>query len=142
MDQPSSEEIRRLVDERAIERLLVRYCRLVDDGHSSQVAELFEADASLDLMGREAVGRDAIAQVFAAAGGPVDRPSTSHALSNAVIDVDGSSATATTDLTVVSRSADGTFAVTLTARYHDELRRTDRWRFKSRRVVVHARSPR
>jgi 3-phenylpropionate/cinnamic acid dioxygenase small subunit len=141
VDQPSSEEIRRLVDERAIERLLVRYCRLVDDGHSPQVAELFEADASLDLMGREAVGRDAIAQVFAAAGGPVDRPSTSHALSNAVIDVDGSSATATTDLTVVSRTAEGTFAVTLAARYHDELRRTDRWRFVSRRVVVHARSP-
>lgn len=140
-ERPPTDEVQRLVDERAIERLLVEYCRLVDDGETSRVAELFEADGRLDLMGREAVGRDAIAAVFAAAGSPVDRPSTSHVLSNIVIELDGSSAKATTDLTVVGRSADGTFAVTLAARYHDELRRTDRWRFLSRRVVVHARPP-
>lgn len=141
VDQPSDIELQRLLDERAIERLLAQYCRLVDDGHASQVADLFEADARLDLMGREAVGRDAIADVFAAAGGPVERPSTSHVLSNAVIDLDGSEARAATDLAVISRSADGTFGVTLAGRYHDDLRRTDRWRFVSRRFVVHARSP-
>ena len=137
--RPSDDEVQRLFDERAIERLLAEYCRLVDDGRASGIAALFEADATLDLMGREAVGRDAIAQVFASGGGPVDRPSTSHVLSNTIIELEGPSATATSDVTVVSRLADGTFAVTLAARYHDKLRRTDRWRFVRRRVVVHAR---
>jgi hypothetical protein len=44
------------------------------------------------------------------------------------------------DLAVVSRNVDGTFGITLAARYHDELRRSDAWRFTMRRVVVHAKT--
>lgn len=132
----------RMVQEREIERLLVRYCRLVDDGHTAEVSELFEPDGRLDLMGRKVLGRDAIAQVFAEGGGPVERPSSSHVLSNMEIELTGNTARAVTDLTVVGRLADGSSAITLVARYHDELRLSDRWRFVSRRVVVHAKSPR
>jgi len=132
--------IDRLVDERAIERLLVRYCRLVDDGRTAEVPELFVPDGRLDLMGRVAVGREAIAEVFAAGASPFDRPSTSHMLSNIEIDLDGAAARCVSDLAVVSRQADGTFSITLAARYHDELRRSDAWRFTTRRVVVNAKT--
>lgn len=136
---PDDGDLRRLLDERAIEAVLVSYCRSVDDGAVADVVALFEEDATLDLMGRVAVGRAAIAEVFAVAAGPFDRPSTTHALSGIVIELDGAQATSTADLTVLSRTTDGSFQVTLCARYHDVLRRTDRWRLSSRRVVVHAR---
>lgn len=140
MGSRDDDDLRRLLDERAIEQLLVSYCRSVDDGDTAAVVALFEEDATLDLMGRVAVGREAIAEVFAAAGGPFERPSTTHALSGIVIEVDGARARSQADLTVISRTADGSFAVTLAARYHDVLQRTDRWRLAQRRVVVHGRA--
>ena len=129
-----------LIEERAIERLLVRYCRLVDDRRIAEVPALFEPDGRLDLMGRIAVGRAAIAEVFAAGPGPLERPVTSHVLSNMDIDLAGNTARCTSDLTVVTRHPDGDFGISLAARYHDELQRSTEWRFASRRVVVHGRA--
>ena len=68
------------------------------------------------------------------------QPPAAHWSSNPVIDVDGDTATAETDMLVVKRDEAGRAGITLVARYRDRLRRNDTgWVIVNRTAVSVAR---
>jgi ketosteroid isomerase-like protein len=128
------------LDKLAIREVLERYMRYNDDGAADRIADLFDEDAVMQVMGRVIEGRDAIRAVFAPSGAPDPEPWSSpgrllvqprsvHLSSNPVIDVDGDLATSETDFLVVRRDESGTAVPALVGRYRDRLRRRDdgRW---------------
>jgi uncharacterized protein (TIGR02246 family) len=79
----------RLLAERACERLVFEYARLVDSGRASQVADLFTEDGAwLGADGRGMHGRDEIRTAFAARQA-VSRRQSRHVITNVLVDVDG-----------------------------------------------------
>jgi hypothetical protein len=70
-------------------------------------------------------------------GGLLRQPGSMHLTGNPVIDVDGDTATAETDMVTLVRADDGRARVTLVARYRDRLSRTaeGRWLISSRTGV-------
>ena len=86
----------------------------------------------LQLAGTVFEGRDAIGKMFRApdpphwteAGQLLKQPAVAHRGSNPIIDIDGDTATAETDLLVLERDEDGRARITLVARYRDRLRRS------------------
>jgi ketosteroid isomerase-like protein len=142
-EQPGGEgALRRMLDERAVERVLVNYCRLLDDRHVDVLIELFTDDAEVQFWGQHLRGKEAIASAFGgAAGDPTGRPTSAHVLSNVLVDVEGDTARATSDFTVVSRAGDGAYGVLVCGRFVDELVRSagGSWRIRSRHTHALAR---
>lgn len=138
-------------DKLAIRELLERYMRYNDDGAADAVAELFDENAVLQVVGSVVAGREAIRAFFG--GGKADsprwtepgellkQPRSAHISSNPVIEIDGDTATAETDFVVVRRDEGGRAGVALVGRYRDRLRRLDdgRWVIASRTAVSVAR---
>jgi ketosteroid isomerase-like protein len=137
------------LDKLEIREVIERSMRYVDDQAGERLAELFDDDAVLQLAGTVFAGRDAIRTMFPAPDPPrwtepgqlLSQPGAAHRASNPVIDVDGDTATAETDLLVLARDDDGRAHVTLVARYRDRLRRRDdgRWVLTNRTGVSIAR---
>ena len=84
-----------LDDERAIRRLMARYCHTVDDGAWEEVAVLWADDAELALRGETAIGPAAIVKLIASRQTPELRGL--HVIANAIIDVEGDTARAVSD---------------------------------------------
>ena len=64
-----------------------------------------------------------------------------HVTTNSLVDVDGDTATATTDYLFVRPTADG-LAIIAAGRYHDQLVRDEaRWRFRERTITMLRRRP-
>lgn len=126
-------------DEWQIRSLLERYCRHLDDRQYARVAECFTEDCVYFTMGRELCGRADLLSFFpeAPAQKP-DRPTAQHLLSNVVIDIDGDSAAAESDWTLVERGPDGLSRIVLAGRYRDRLARgaDDVWRIQHRRAIA------
>lgn len=134
-------ELRRMIDKRAVEEVLVMYCRLLDDRQFAALLELFTDDAQVHFWGRELHGKAALAAAYGDGAESTGRPTSAHVLSNVVIDIDGDRARATSDFTVISRAADGTYGVLVCGRFVDELLRSsdDSWRIRSRQSQALAR---
>lgn len=145
-DQPVSslarqEDVSRIADERACERLIATYCHLVDFGDAPAIADLFTADGSWRADGVDMVGQDEIRNGFTRRQG-VARRQSRHVCTNVVIDVDGDTATGLCYL-VNYRHDSATGVAELPApadvpkfvgEYRDTFRRTsDGWRFVDRR---------
>ena len=137
------------VDKLEIREVIERSMRHIDDQAGERLAALFDDDAVLQLAGTVFRGRDAIGKMFRAADPPhwtepgelLKQPAVVHRGANPVIDVDGDTATAETDLLVLERDAEGRARITLVARYRDRLRRSDdgRWLITNRTGVSVAR---
>ena len=134
------------VDKLEIRELIERSVRFIDDQDAESFAALFEDDGVLQLAGTVFAGRDALRRMFAGAtiapswtkpGGLLVQPGSTHLTSNPVIDVDGDTATAETDMVTLKRGDDGRTKITLLARYRDRLRRgpDGNWRLSSRTGV-------
>ena len=80
------DDLRRLLAERACERLLYTYSALVDFGQASRLAELFVDDGIWEADELVLHGRDAIREHFARRERIVRRVSR-HACTNVVVDV-------------------------------------------------------
>lgn len=140
------------LDKLAIRELLERYMRYNDDRAADRIAELFDEDAVLQVVGNVVEGRAAIRQFFAPSGVAdpppwtgegqlLKQPGSIHLSANPVIDVDGDAATSELDFHVVRRNAEGRAETMLVGRYRDRLRRRDdgRWVITNRTAVSVAR---
>ena len=120
-------------DERAIQRLLARYCHLVDDGAFDELTQLWADDAELALRGETATGPVAIVAVIAGLQTPERRGL--HVGANAIIDVEGDTARSASDFVFMRREGGPDPIVKFIGRYLDRFVRTpDGWRFRRREV--------
>lgn len=125
--------IRTLADERSIIRLVVRYCRAVDDRDYAALRDVFAPDATACLGGDDVVGVEAIIDRCRRTLDPCD--ATQHLVGGHLVDVDGDTATAECDLQAqhVRKRTEGGSRFMLGGRYHDRLVRTPAgWRITHR----------
>lgn len=87
------DDLRRLVAERACERLVHEYVRRVDFGHASTLADLFTADGVWEAEGLVLDGREAIRAHFLRRERVVRRVSR-HYVTNVQVDLAGDGASA------------------------------------------------
>jgi ketosteroid isomerase-like protein len=137
------------LDKLAIREGIERSMRCLDDQSGDGLAQLFDADAVFQAAGTVFAGREAIRGMFGATeqrpwtapGELLKQPAAAHRASNPIIDVDGDSATAETDLLVIERDEAGRAKIKLVARYRDRLRRAEdgRWLISNRTGVSLAR---
>jgi uncharacterized protein (TIGR02246 family) len=121
-------------DEEAIGRTLGEYSQHCDDGRFDEWADLFTADARFVLAGTVTEGRDAIKEYMMTVQAAGRRGM--HVTTNSLVDVDGDTATATTDYLFVRPTPDG-LAIIAAGRYHDRLVRDEtRWRFRERSITM------
>jgi ketosteroid isomerase-like protein len=119
-------------DERKIQRLMARYCHLVDDGAFGELMELWADDAELALRGETATGPAAIVALIAGLQTPERRGI--HLGANAIIDVEGDTARAASDFLFMRREG-GPDPQKFIGRYDDRFVRTpDGWRFHRREI--------
>lgn len=86
------EATKRLLDERACERLITRYTHLVDFGEAPAIADLFTPDGVWRTDDFAMNGQDEIRAGFQRRQG-VARRQSRHVCTNVVVDVDGDTAT-------------------------------------------------
>jgi uncharacterized protein (TIGR02246 family) len=121
-------------DEDQVRRTLGEYSQRCDDGRFDEWADLFTEDARLVLMGKVTEGRDAIRKYMMTVQPAGSRGK--HVTSNSLVDVDGESATATTDYLFVRPGVEG-LAIVAAGRYHDRLVRDGAtWRFSEREITM------
>jgi ketosteroid isomerase-like protein len=138
------------LDKLAIREVLERYMRYNDDGAVDRIAELFDENAVMQVMGNVFEGRDAIRAMFSLSGASdpepwsspgqlLKQPRSIHLSSNPVID--GDVATDETDFYVVRRDESGSAVPALAGRYRDRLRRREdgQWVITLRTAVSVAR---
>ena len=122
-----------LADRAAIEDLGARYNRSFDDLDVEAWCSTFTNDGMMSLDGRQWRGRAELAHLIDRIGfGMV------HVTANAVIAIDGDTATQECSLLLLERSRDRTpVRLLTTGRYRDALVRTDQgWRFERREAVT------
>jgi hypothetical protein len=139
------DELRRLLDERACERLLVEYCRRVDFGEAGRIADLFVEDGTWQGTDLLLTGRDEIRAWFQRREG-VTRRVSRHVCTNVAVDLVRPDEAVSLSYLVNYRHdrAEGDTALpvpTEVPKYvgelRDRFRRTpDGWRFAARQVDV------
>lgn len=121
-------------DQHEISRTLGTYCQRCDDGDFDALVDLFTEDARLAFEQQVAEGHDAIRTLMEKVQPAEARGK--HITSNSLVDIDGDTATATTDYLFVRPGAGG-LSVVASGRYYDSLvRQGERWRFSERMVTI------
>jgi len=132
--------LRHLTDERACERLIMRYTHLVDFGDAEAIADLFTPDGVWRTDDFAMNGREEIRAGFRRRQG-VTRRQSRHVCTNVVIEVDGDRATGLCYLvnyrhdseTGVAEKPAPADVPKFVGEYHDTFVRTaDGWRFADR----------
>jgi uncharacterized protein (TIGR02246 family) len=120
-------------DKDEIRELLARYCFALDADQFEEMAALFTPDGVWETAFGTGTGRAGIvAQARSIATGP--RPRRVHLTTNIVIDLDGDTATARSNWTVIENTSDGP-AIGSGGAYADRLVRFDGvWFFKRRTI--------
>jgi hypothetical protein len=113
-----------VLDERAVQMVMLRYARGVDDRDWEQVRRCFASEAFIDGTGHSGVRDEYLTRL-------IDEVArfgvTMHTIGNQVVEIDGAAARTETDL-VARHFADlegRDEQLVLGVRYHDQLRRTD-----------------
>ena len=120
-------------DERAIRRLITRYCHLVDDGAFERLTPLGTDDAELALRGETATGPAAIVTKIAERQTPELRGI--HVSATVIIDVESDTARAVSDFVFMRREGGPDPIVKFIGRYIDRFERTpDGWKFRRREI--------
>lgn len=128
-----AERLRRIEDEREIERLIASYGPLVDAGEADATADLWAVDGTYDVEGWPMRSRDDVAAMVRsdAHQGLIAR-GCCHFLGPAVVTVDGDDAVAVWESALLIKSTKG-FAVYRAGANHFRLHRRDgRWQFVHR----------
>ena len=129
-------ELRLLVDERNITRLLHRYAHALDGRDANAWRSCFTGDATFVTRHGTFVGEEQINELF---DGLKPAP-TKHLLTSPLIELDGDSATVASHFLLCVQ--DGTeLKVDFFGRYLDRVARgpgDDEWRFRERRIVPEA----
>jgi uncharacterized protein (TIGR02246 family) len=141
MSSDEAARLQRLEDIAEIDRLIVDYARHLDTRDLHAYSRLFCADGEWSGNTGHAQGPDAIQAMLEERlppNPPAPGPTSSHVVSNPVIDVDGDTATASVTWALIRRGADEDQPeLALLGHYDDVLAREDgRWRFKSRRAHI------
>jgi 3-phenylpropionate/cinnamic acid dioxygenase small subunit len=121
-------------DETQITNLLYRYAELMDAGDFVNCAELFR-HARIKLAGDAYVDADAVRQVWenGVKRYPDGTLRTKHVTTNAIVEIDGDSATARSYYTVFQQTDDFPLQPIIAGRYHDRFEKVDgRWRWTER----------
>jgi hypothetical protein len=138
--------VRLWIDKLEIRDVIERSVRHIDDGDAAALADLFDEKGVMQLAGTVFVGQASIRKMFSGGAGKpkwtepgelLKQPGSTHLTTNPVIDVDGETATAETDMITFKRDESGRAKITLLARYRDRLRRCEegRWLIVSRTGV-------
>ena len=139
-----TDDLQRLLDERAIERLIAVYCHLVDFGDAPAIADLFVAEGRWTSAEVDMDGQDQIRAGFTRRQA-VTRRQSRHLCTNVVVDVDGDTATSLCYLvnyrhdsqTGVAESPAPAGLPKYVGEYRDRFVRTpDGWRFSERRFEL------
>jgi len=134
------DDLERLLAERACERLCYDYCRVVDEGHHSLLADLFTEDGLFAVPGLRLDGRDVIRRFFTEREA-MKELRTRHVCTNVSVDVTSpTGAAGVVYLTLYRRRGpvDWTVPVpttlpALVGTYHDRYARVGgRWLLRSR----------
>jgi 3-phenylpropionate/cinnamic acid dioxygenase small subunit len=124
-----------MVDESVhITNLLYRYAELMDAGDFGNCAELFR-HARIKLMGDQYVDADAVRKVWedGVKRYPDGTLRTKHVTTNAIVEVDGDTATARSYYTVFQQVDDFPLQAIIAGRYHDRFDKVDGvWRWSER----------
>jgi 3-phenylpropionate/cinnamic acid dioxygenase small subunit len=133
---PSGGDHSAVADRWAVTELLYRYAELIDAGDFDGVGQLLGRG---NFMG--VVGAERIAGLFAATTRRFpehgNRPRTRHLVLNAVVDLDGDSASARSTFCVVQQTESVALQPIVVGRYADVFARDDAgWYFTERRVDV------
>jgi uncharacterized protein (TIGR02246 family) len=120
-------------DKGEIRELLARYCFALDADRFEDMAALFTPDGVWETAFGTGTGREGIAaQARGIATGA--RPRRIHLTTNIVIDLDGDSATARSNWTVVQNMPSGP-GISSGGAYEDRLVKVDgRWFFRHRKI--------
>lgn len=132
----STSELRLLVDERNITRLLHRYAHALDGRDADAWRSCFTDDATLVTRHGTFVGAEQIDDLFE---GLQPRP-TKHLLTSPLIELDGDRATVASHFLLCVQDGSA-LRVDFFGRYLDEVARgpgDDKWRFRERRIVPEA----
>jgi hypothetical protein len=134
---PMDQDLQRLLDERAIQRRLVDYCRGVDRGDAALVASVYHPDGTDDHGSFKGLGVDFAEYVTRRLGERYE--ATMHTISNPVIEFTGPE-TAHVECHVCARqrrSDDGGVVLeTFGGRYVDRFERRDgEWRIAHRTLL-------
>jgi SnoaL-like domain len=139
------DDLDRLLAERACERLIVDYCRLVDFGNAAQIADLFTEDGVWSGVDLVLTGREEIREWFVKREALLRRVSR-HICTNVGVDVVSPDEAKSTCYLVNYRhdrkEGDDTMPAPgdipkFVGECHDEFQRTpEGWRFARRRVEV------
>lgn len=126
----------RMESTEAIRRLVHSYAHAFDKRDLQRFMSLWTEDAVWSIgPGHEAQGRTAIKESTEDVWR--DMAASHHWSSNSVIDVDGDTAVAATDVHAVAQGADGSWTQTA-ATYRDTYRRVDgTWLFEQRLTDIH-----
>jgi hypothetical protein len=139
------DDLQRVLAERACERLIVEYCRLVDYGNAGAIAGLFTEDATWEGTDLVLDGRDEIRAWFERRAG-VTRRVSRHVCTNVAVDVTSDDEAQSICLLINYRHdrREGDMSLPVPADHpkyvgeiRDRFRRTpEGWRFASRKVEV------
>ncbi len=121
-------------DKRAIEDLLIRFCRVTDAGDFDSWVNLFTDDGSFIIFGQRTTGPDAL-RAFIEADQPPEKRGL-HLVGNVLIDVKSPKAGAECDFIFIATTPEGPNIIA-TGRYLDTLVKTNgTWKFHEREAVL------
>jgi 3-phenylpropionate/cinnamic acid dioxygenase small subunit len=144
-DEVRPDDVRLLLEERSILRLLHRYAHAMDMGRETEWVDTFTADAVFDVVevvGGRRVHREEGRGDLAAyvAGYPKPPQFRKHVVTDPIIEINGDTATVEAYWLLLQRDdADGMPVLAAFGHYHDRLVKTDGgWRIAERVAEVQA----